>query len=55
MCRIRSEELKNERILSVVFNQDLGLCVELGDEKIDNEGIWIWNNVRFRQSSGKRN
>lgn len=36
MCRTRSE-FEGERILSVVFYPDLGLCIELGDEKIDKE------------------
>jgi hypothetical protein len=33
------EQHRNEwqRILSVMFYRDLGLCVELGDENFDNE------------------
>jgi hypothetical protein len=37
MCGTRSEELEQEKILCVVFDPDLGLCVELGDKKIDKE------------------
>jgi len=37
MCKTISEEFRKERILSVLFEPDLGLCVELGDEEIDNE------------------
>ena len=37
MCRTRSEQFKEERILSVVFDPDLGLCGWLGDKRIDNE------------------
>ena len=40
MCRTRSEQFKEERILSVMFDRDLGLCIELGDEKIDDDGIY---------------
>jgi len=40
MCGTRSERFKEERILSVVFDRDLGLCVEFGDEKIDEDGIY---------------
>ena len=39
MCSARSEQFEKERILSVVFDQGLGLCVELGDEKLD-EGVY---------------
>jgi len=37
MFRTRSREFKGEGILRVVFDADLGLCVELGDEKFDDE------------------
>jgi len=37
MCRTRSEQFKEEGILSVVFDPDLGLCGWLGDKRIDNE------------------
>ena len=40
MCKTRSEQSKKEGILSVVLYSDLGLCVELGDEKIDDDGIY---------------
>lgn len=32
-----SKQPKKARILSVVFDPDLGLCVELGDEEVDKE------------------
>lgn len=37
MKRARQGVFKGEGILRVVFDPDLGLCVELGDKKVDNE------------------
>ena len=33
----RAKQLKRKRILSLVCDFDLGLCLELGDENVDNE------------------
>jgi len=35
-----SKQTRKSRILSVVFYSDRGLCVELGAEKLDNDGIY---------------
>jgi len=40
MFRTNSKEFEEEKILSVVFDRDLGLCIELGDEKLDDDGIY---------------
>ena len=37
MSRTKSKEFKEERILSVVFDKELGLCGWLGDKRIDGE------------------
>jgi hypothetical protein len=37
MSRKRSMQFEKEVIMKVVFDSDLGLTVELGDENIDNE------------------
>jgi hypothetical protein len=36
MSRTRSKEFREEEILSVVFDNELGLCGWLGDKRIDN-------------------
>lgn len=36
MCENRSRPL-SEKVISIVFNSDLGLCVELGDREVDGE------------------
>lgn len=37
MSKIRSKKFREERILSVVFDHELGLCGWLGDMRIDSE------------------
>lgn len=53
MCETGSEELEQEKILCVVFDPDLGLCVELGDKKIDKEVYGYGRTEDFIKALGK--
>lgn len=53
MCKTRPEQFVKERIISLMFNPNLGLCVELGDEKIDNEVYGYGPTQDFNKAVGK--
>jgi hypothetical protein len=46
----QSNRFKKQNILCVVFDDVLGLCLELGDKEIDNEIYGFSPTQKFRQA-----